>query len=199
MWVKGAEAAKQLNLCQTTLRKMANDGRINTIWINGKRRYDIQSFLKEQNVGKKVCYARVSSAKQRDDLERQKEYLQSIYPNHEIITDIGSGINFKRKNFKALLEQVLQGDVGEIVVAHKDRLCRFGFDLVEWLCSKFNTKIVVLDNTKYSPNEELTKDLLSIITVFSNRIKGLRKYGSKIKEDKDIPKQETEGDIEPLA
>lgn len=187
VWVKGSEAAKELNLCQTTLRKMANEGKIETIRVNGKRRYNLKGFLNEQKGREKICYARVSSSKQKDDLERQKEYLFSKFPSHEIITDIGSGINFKRKGFITLLERVLSGYVEEIVVAHKDRLCRFGFDLVAWLCSKFSTKLVVLDESKCSPQEELTKDLLSIITIFSCRVNGLRKYTTTIEKDKDIP------------
>jgi predicted site-specific integrase-resolvase len=111
------------------------------------------------------------------------------YPEHELIEDIGSGLNFKRKGFNSLLELILQGKVSEVVVAHKDRLCRFGFELIESIASKNNCTIVVLDDSKLSPQAELVQDLLSIIHVFSCRIYGLRKYNRKIKEDSDIPKE----------
>jgi predicted site-specific integrase-resolvase len=134
----------------------------------------------------------VSSHKQKDELERQKEFMRKHYPNYEIISDIGSGINFKRKQFLWLLEQTSIGNVKEVVVAHRDRLSRFGFELIEWFFSKHNVKLVVLDKCESSPQQELVTDLLSIITVFSCRIHGLRKYTNTIKEDKSLSKQDTE-------
>src|SRR5690606_21019018 len=113
---------------------------------------------------KSFCYCRVSSHKQKDDLDRQKEFMRKQYPNHEIVFDIGSGINFKRKQFLWLLEQASIGNVKEVVVAHRDRLCRFGFELIEWFFTKHNVKLMVLDDSKSSPQQELVTDLLSIIT-----------------------------------
>jgi predicted site-specific integrase-resolvase len=118
--------------------------------------------------------------------------MRSRYPEHEILSDIGSGINFKRKNLIALLEQTMLGNVREVVVAHRDRLCRFGFELLEWFFAKHNVKLVVLDQTSGSPQSELVADLLSIITVFSCRVHGLRKYSDKIKEDKVLSEQGSE-------
>jgi len=83
----------------------------------------------------------------------------------------------------------MSGEVEEIVVAHKDRLCRVGFDLVKFIASKFNTTIVVLDETRLSPNEELVRDLVSIIHVFSSRIHGLRKYYKQIQKDSDLSQE----------
>ncbi|MEZ5672099.1 MAG: IS607 family transposase [Thiotrichaceae bacterium] len=111
-------------------------------------------------------------------------------PNHELIEDIGSGLNFKRKGFNALLERIMSGNVAEIVVAHRDRLCRFGFELVESIANKHNCNIMVLDESKLSPQAELVNDLRSIIHIFSFRINGLRKYSRKIKEDSDLPKKQ---------
>ena len=150
--------------------------------------YDVESFIQkeEEKERRKVCYCRVSSRKQRDDLERQVEFLREKIPGCEIITDIGSGLNFKRKGLTSLLESVCRGDVQEIVVAHKDRLCRFGFDLIKWLVEFHNGRVLVLDNTTLSPNEELVDDMLAIVHVFSCRINGFRKYKSKIKEDSDL-------------
>ncbi|MEZ5672371.1 MAG: IS607 family transposase [Thiotrichaceae bacterium] len=112
------------------------------------------------------------------------------YPNHELIEDIGSGLNFKRKGFNALLERIMSGNVAEIVVAHRDRLCRFGFELIESIANKHNCNIVVLDNSQLSPQSELINDLLSTIHVFSRRINGLKKYGRKIKEDSDLSQKQ---------
>ena len=111
--------------------------------------------------------------------------MRRRYPEYEIITDIGSGINFRRKNFTALLESICRGDVQEIVVAHRDRLARFKFELVSWLVTHHGGRLVVLDETHLSPTEELTRDLLSIIHIFSCRMHGLRKYRAEIKKDKD--------------
>lgn len=189
MLVPTRVAAKALGVHANTLRKWADEGKIpyeKTPF--GQRRFDLGAILSAADGGcAKVCYCRVSSAKQRDDLNRQIKQLSECFPDHEIIQDIGSGLNFKRKGFISLLERVLSGDVKEIVVAHKDRLCRFGFDLIEWLVQKNGGRIVVLNDTSASPQQELIADVLSILHVFSCRMHGLRKYGGKIKEDPDLP------------
>jgi len=105
-----------------------------------------------------------------------------------VVFDIASGLNFKRKGLDSVLERVLSGKVEEVVVAHKDRLCRFGFELFESIARFHNTRIVVLDAAQESPQAELVRDLLSIIHVFSCRLYGLRKYSKQIKEDSDLPK-----------
>ena len=106
---------------------------------------------------------------------RQKDYLKSKYPNHEIISDIGSGINQKRKGLLSILEQSDKGIVEEVVVAHKDRLARFAFELIQLLLEKNGCKLVVL-NEPVSEEEKLTDDILSIIHIFSCRRMGKRKY-----------------------
>jgi predicted site-specific integrase-resolvase len=153
----------------------------------GRRLYDLSSL--SQSNRSKIIYARVSSKGQSNDLDSQIQYLRTRYPNHELIQDIGSGLNFKRKGLTALLERLLSGDVEEVVIAHRDRLCRFGFELFLTIAEKFNTKIVVLDDAQQSPHDELVADLLSIVHVFSCRLYGLRKYSKKIKEDKDLSEQ----------
>ena len=119
----------------------------------------------------KTCYARVSAMHQQADLERQVADLHSTYPDHEVIQDIGSGLNWKRPGFKALLERVLHGLVQEIVVAHRDRLCRFAFEWLEQHFQHFKVRLVVLD-TFASPESELSDDLLAITTVFVARNNG---------------------------
>jgi predicted site-specific integrase-resolvase len=118
--------------------------------------------------------------------------LKQNYPEYQVVTDIGSGLSFKRKNFCTLLEQLLQGKVSEIVVTHKDRLSRFGFELIDRIAQFHNCKLLVLDKTVTSPEQELVQDLVSIIHVFSSRLYGLRKYTDKIKEDKSILEQNSE-------
>ena len=136
---------------------------------------------KKQTTKRNICYCRVSTSSQKEDLERQVEFFRCKYPNHEIIKDIGSGLNFKRKGFNSILDFAFKGDIGEVVVTHKDRLCRFGFELVLRIIESTNGKILVLDKEETSPEKELVNDILSIITVFSSRLYGLRSHAIKNK------------------
>ena len=158
----------------------------------GYRLFDTESLLsigkRQTTQGATICYCRVSSTKQKEDLARQVAYMYSLFPQAQIIQDIGSGLNYKRKGLRAILERLMQGDQLTIVVANTDRLTRFGFELMEYLVSVNGGKILVLDQPKSSPPSELTADLLSIIHVFSCRVHGLRKYSKKIQEDPDLPK-----------
>ena len=194
MYLPSRKACKFFGVCANTLRTWANAGKIKYIKTPaGQRLFDCSEFEKQNtNYKKSYCYCRVSSYKQKDDLERQKEYLQKKYPNHIIVSDVGSGLNFKRKQLLFLLEEASNGRVEEIVVAYRDRLCRFGFDLIDWYCKKFNVKLTVLDKTICSPKEEFITDLLSIITIFSYKVHGLQKYKDKIKEEENIIEEETE-------
>lgn len=197
MLVASRIATKQLGVCANTLRKWANEGKIEYIRSpTGQRLYNVQAFLAGAKVRRKVCYARVSSPKQKDDLSRQVEHLKTRFPDHDIIEDIGSGINFKRKGLISLLESISSGDVEQVVVAHRDRLARFGFEFILWLASQHNCKILVLDETTLSPEAELTQDLLSIIHVFSCRLHGLRKYSKAVKEDTDLSGSQPESTAE---
>ena len=189
MFVKTKEAIKELGVHPNTLRKWADEGKIKSIRSpSGQRLYDVEDFKQTSKTRRKFIYARVSTKRQSDELERQIKHLRARYPEHELIEDFGSGINFKRKGFNSLLEHILSGDVEEVVVAHRDRLCRFGFELVNTIASKHGTRIVVLDESSLSPEAELVRDLLSIVHIFSCRIYGFRKYNRQIKEDQDLPK-----------
>lgn len=186
------EAVKRLGMHPNTLRKYADNGSIPSIRNPANQRlYDVDAYLGASTESAIICYCRVSSRKQKDDLERQVGYMQSLYPKAEIVQDIGSGLNFKRKGLRSLLDRLLQGDKLKIIVACRDRLCRFGFELIQYLVEQNGGEILVLDQTVHCPQTELTADLLSIIHVFSCRMHGLRKYGAKIKEDKDIPQPES--------
>jgi len=187
VFLPSRKACKELGVTANALRRWANDGQIRYIRNPaGQRLYDVESFVRGSRPKVGVVYARVSSAKQRDDLGRQVEYLKQRYPRHEVVEDVGSGLNFKRKGLISLLERAHSGDIQEVVVAHRDRLCRFGFDLLVFVLGQNGCKIVVLDDTRSSPQQELVTDLLNIVHVFSCRLHGLRGYSKKIKEDTGI-------------
>lgn len=181
MYVTSREACKILGVHANTLRNWANANKIKYYTTeSGQRRYDIQDYLKEKQGTAQVVYCRVSSPKQLDDLERQATFMAKQYSSAEIVKDIGSGIDFKREGLKAILERAMQGDKLEVVVAHRDRLSRFGYELIEWIIERSGGRVVVLDQTTLSPEQELTADLLSVLQVFSCRMHGLRNYKSKV-------------------
>lgn len=183
------KAVTKLGLHPNTLRRYADQGKIEIIKNEaGQRLYNIESYVRGAARASLVCYCRVSSSKQKDDLQRQIAYMRSLYPEAEIVQDIGSGLNFKRKGLRSLLDRLLQGDKLKIIVACRDRLCRFGFELIQYMVEQNGGEILVLDQTVHCPESELTTDLLSIIHVFSCRMHGLRKYSQKIKEDQDLLK-----------
>ncbi|MEH2363324.1 IS607 family transposase [Nostoc sp.] len=188
------KAVEATGLHPNTLRKYADDGTIRSIRnAAGQRLFDVDNFLKSKKLLSEyeLCYCRVSSNKQRDDLSRQVAYMHSLFPDAEIVKDIGSGLNFKRKGLQTILERLMRGDQFTLIVTCRDRLCRFGFELFEYMVKLNGGKILVLDNTVHCPQTELTTDLLSIIHVFSCKMHGLRKYGKKIKEDPDLSKTES--------
>lgn len=175
---KPKQLADKLKVSKETLRLWAENGKIKTIKTDGgHRRYIYNEETNNKKTKLKFIYTRVSSKKQQSDLERQIKYLQKLYPEYRIISDIGSGLNFNRKGLNKLLEAIITGTVAEVVVAHKDRLCRFGFELIENLCKYFSTTLTIVDNKNgKSQTDELAEDLLSIITVFTARFYGQRKY-----------------------
>lgn len=176
------EAASLLGVSSTTLIQWENSNKINCFRTHGgHRRYSRKQIIERRGgyevpaVRIRYAYCRVSTRAQKEDLERQVQFFRDKYPDYTIVKDIGSGLNFKRKGLNSILEQIQRGNVEEIVVTHKDRLSRFGFELIEkilQMCS--GGKIVVLDTESDSPQQELINDLVSIITVFSSRIYGLR-------------------------
>ncbi len=196
-YVKLREACERTGLHPHTLRKYADTGVIPSIRTpSGQRLFDIDSFVGGQHPSHIVVYARVSSGKQQDDLERQVAYLKSKEPHAEVVTDIASGLNFKRKGLKTLLERSLQGDKLTVVVTHRDRLARFGFDLIEWLLERNGGKVVVLSKSAHtSPTDELLQDLLAVLSVFAARMDGLRKYRDQIAQDSALSDSATAGDL----
>ena len=141
-------------------------------------------FKGEKPVNRKVIgYCRVSSNKQKDDLERQIENMQTYLlaggKPFEIITDIGSGINYKKKGLLKIIELITQNKIEKIVVLYKDRLLRFGFELVEYIASLHDCEIEVIDNTEKTEDQELVEDMIQIITVFSAKLQGKRAHKAK--------------------
>jgi excisionase family DNA binding protein len=186
-------AATRLGVSTKTLERWLKDGKIEGIFTQGgQRRYNLDSVIpvRRGNPADEratLLYARVSSRGQKNDLSEQIEFLAARYPDAEIITDIGSGLNFKRKGLQTLLDRVLTNTCKLVVIAHKDRLCRFGFDLISWICARQQTEILVLNQTNLSPEREMVEDILAIIQVFSCRLYGLRKYKKQVAEDSELP------------
>ena len=132
---------------------------------------------------KTIGYCRVSSNKQKDDLDRQienvKTYMVARGYQFEIISDIGSGINYNKKGLNQLIDMITNSEIERIVVLYKDRLLRFGFELIETLCAKYNVIIEIIDNTEKTEEQELVEDMIQIVTVFSCRLQGKRANKAK--------------------
>ena len=180
-----------LGVTAQTLRNCDKEGKLKPSYVksNGYRYYSedsILSYTQERKTKKNlnvIGYARVSSKKQADDLDKQvnnlKTYLDSKYTDYEIITDIGSGINYTKPGLKKLIEKINRKEVDLIVVLYKDRLLRFGFELIEYFAELNNVKIEILDKIDKNQDQELVEDLVQIVTVFSGKIQGKRKAKTK--------------------
>ena len=181
------EAAEALGVSAQTLRRWEREGRLlpDERTAGGRRRYDLARLKPEkfrsqaEAVRKTVAYARVSSHDQKDDLERQKQVLELYCARQgwtfEVIADLGSGMNYHKKSLKKLLEAIIEGQVGRLVITHKDRLLRYGAELVFAICEAKNVEVVILNQGEDTTFEEdLAKDVLEIITVFSARLYGSR-------------------------
>ena len=209
MYVKAAEYAKLFKVHPQTLRRWAESGKVQFKWSPGGIRLyrlpDADQSSGEPVAEKKVVYARVSSSKQKDDLQRQADYLLSKFPGHRLVTDVGSGINWKRKGLLSLLDAANTGDLQELVVATRDRLCRFAFDLLQHIFTQRGVRLVVLDSADMSPEQELSDDLLSIVQIFCCRRNGKRRYsvgtanGAADEKDQAESNTTATGDAEPLC
>jgi excisionase family DNA binding protein len=195
-FIGGKEASKKLGVHQRTLYQWEEKGHIETIRTpGGKRLYNVDKYINniqiknDSNISEQVevlneegkiniVYVRVSSIGQKDDLKRQKDEMVKKYPKHLLIEDIGSGINFNRKGIRKIIKLAIEGKINELVVAYKDRLTRFGYELIEDLIKEYsNGKIIILNSKEeIEPEEELAKDVLQIMNVFVAKMNGLRKY-----------------------
>ena len=183
------EAARLLGVSIPTLRRWEESGKLVPERTAGKhRRYDITKLKPELAIADTtrttIAYARVSSHDQREDLERQKQVLELYCAQHgwnfALLSDLGSGMNYHKKGLRRLLDAILSGDVGRLVITHKDRLLRFGAELVFAICEAKNVEVVILNQgEECSFEEDLAKDVLEIITVFSARLYGSRSHKNK--------------------
>lgn len=193
--IKPKDFAKMVNRSVKTLQRWDNDGTL-VAYRNPKNRryytieqyYEVSGIQPENKVGKTIIYARVSNLSQKDDLENQVDFLRQFANARgiivdEVLTDIGSGLDYNRKNWNEIL---YRDDIDTIVFAHKDRFVRFGYEWFERFLKNKNVNILVVNNETLSPQEEMVQDLISIIHVFSCRIYGLRKYKKKVSEDENL-------------
>lgn len=179
------EFSKLIGRTPQTLRNWDKNGTLKPhhTGANGYRYYSHEQLkqvlnIKDDKEKKVIGYCRVSSNKQKDDLQRQVEnmelYLSSLQQPYEIITDIGSGINYTKKGLRQLIKKITNNEVEKVVVLYKDRLLRFGFELVEYIANLHGCEIEVIDHTEKTEEQELVEDLVQIITVFSCKLQGKR-------------------------
>lgn len=187
------DASKWLGVSPQTLRRWEREGRINPAHrtSGGQRRYDLSDIghekrKKDSPTRKTIAYARVSSYDQKSDLKRQQDMLSMYCASQgwsfEVIADLGSGMNYRKKGLKKLLEGIIEGRIGRLVLTHKDRLLRFGAELIFSICEEKGVEVVLINQgDEPSFEEELAQDVLEIITVFSARL-----YGSRSRKNKKL-------------
>ena len=181
--------AKKVGVNIATLRRMDASGDLKPYHVSkgGTRYYSTEQlkyFGDTQQKAKLVAgYCRVSTPSQKDELENQvnnvKTYMIAKGYSFEMITDIGSGIDYKRQGLKKLIDKINNQEISKIVILYKDRLVGFGYELIEYLCFINNVEIEIIDHTETSKEKELTDDLIQIITVFANRLYGQRSKKTK--------------------
>ena len=192
MKISIGRAAQALGVSKETLRRWEKTGKIAVERTpKGHRRYDLAGLrgVAQRNSldeKKTIAYARVSSHDQKDDLQRQAAVLESFCAAHgwtvEVVQDLGSGLNYSKKGLKKLIKEICSGNVRRLVITHKDRLLRFGAELIFSLCEQFETEVVILNSAQDATFEDdLVQDVLEIITVFSARL-----YGSRSRKNKKL-------------
>ena len=198
---KPGDFAELLGVSVKTLQRWDREGILKANRTPTDRRYytydqylQFKGIKTEKDNRQTVIYARVSTRNQKEDLQNQVTFLRQFCNAKGMIVDqyieeYGSGLNYNRKKWNQLLEEVMEQKVKTIVVTHQDRFIRFGYDWFERFCEKFHTTIVIVNNEELSPQEELVQDMLSILHVFSCRLYGLRKYKNQIKRDEELVKE----------
>ncbi len=183
-----AQFAKQVGVSVKTLQRWDREGRLKAKrTLSGRRYYNEADLATALNLPQRpaarrtIAYCRVSSPAQRPDLQNQRAALSSYAVSKQFVVDdwimeIGGGLNFERKRFLALVDAIVAGEVERVLIAHQDRLARFGFALIKHLCETHHTELVVMNTETLSPEQELVQDLMSIIYCFSSRLYGLRNY-----------------------
>ena len=177
--LKPKEVCQRLGISYRTLQSYVKKGYIKPVILqSGKWRFkeeDVERLMGIVRKRKVILYARVSS--QKDDLANQVKYLEeNVKEYDQVITDVGSGLNMKRKGFLKLLRMILNDEVSKIVTAYPDRLVRFGFEILEEICKAHNCELVVLNKEDKTPEHELIEDLTSILVSFSEKLQGMRSH-----------------------
>ena len=191
------EFSKLINKSVRTIQRWDYTGVLKANRTKTGRRYYTEKQLNEykgiisKDASINIAYCRVSNRCQQDDLKNQKKYISEFCINKGIdigewYIDIGTGLNFTRKFFNRLMNEIEHGKIKNVVIAHKDRLVRFGYEWFEKFCQDHGCNILIINNEELSPAEEIVKDLISIIHVFSCRVYGLRKYKKSIARDKEL-------------
>lgn len=202
-YIGGKEASRVLGVHQRTLYQWEEKGFIETIRTpGGKRMYNVEKYIREHKNADKlnnydeldeldetdeklnISYVRVSSQGQANDLERQKKLVKDAYPDHILVEDIGSGVNFNRRGLKKIIKWAIEGRINELVIAYKDRLARIGYELIENLIKEYSDGEIIIMKKKddLEPEEELMSDMLEIMNVFVAKRNGLRKYKKKVEK-----------------
>lgn len=187
------EFAKRIGRSTATVRRWEREGKIVAKRLPSGHRYFDESDVRMITGGVPekrdvVVYCRVSSAGQKDDLASQIAAMElycrsAAIPVDRWIQEVGGGMNFKRKHFLAIIDRIQRGEIAKLLVAHKDRLMRFGFDLFHHIAAENGCEIVVVNQESLSPQQEMVEDLMAIVHTFSCRLYGMRKYKSEIKRD----------------
>ena len=190
---KIGQFAKLVRRTPATIRRWEAEGKISSKRLPSGHRYyddaDLQTVLGVKPERRlTVVYCRVSSRGQKADLQRQLEAMEmwalgSGTAVDEWITEIGGGMNFKRPQFLKLIDRICSGEVGRLIVAHKDRLVRFGFDLISHLCESRGCELIVVNQMSLSPEKEMVEDMLAIVHTFSCRLDGMLKYEKSLREE----------------
>jgi len=175
------EVCQRLGISYATLREYVKKGYIKPVILEtGKWRFkeeDVERLMGIVRKRKVILYARVSLNTQKDDLVNQVKYLEENVKDYDqVITDVGSGLNMKRKGFLKLLRMILNNEVSKVVIAYPDRLVRFGFEIIEEVCKAHNCELVVLNKEDKTPEQELIEDLISILASFSGKLYGMRSH-----------------------
>lgn len=196
IYVSKKEALSQLGISAMTLLNMANSNNIEYIRTQGgHRKYNVAKYITDNKIKTdldvvneeeneeetdklNICYIRVSTVGQQNNLENQREFMKNKFPDYMIIEDIGSGINFNRKGLRKIIKLAIANKINKLAVAYKDRLTRFGFELIEDLLKEYsNGKIIIVNDKKdKEPKEELVDDVLQILNIYTAKINGMRKY-----------------------
>ena len=198
------EFAKLIGKSPSTLRRWEKEGKIKPKRSKGNQRYytekDLHTALNiesDKPSGKVIVYCRVSSRGQNPELKHQITAMEEFCRGRglavdEWISEVGGGLNFKRKKFLKLMRSIRLGEVETLVVAHKDRLARFAYDFIEEFASWYGCKIVIANQASLSPQREMVEDLMAIIHTFSCRLYGLRSYKKQIKKIAEISLDSTD-------